>query len=214
MKSELNLEPNQTIVFIGDSITDAGRCDNAYKPLGYGYVHFVSNWLLAKYPEFGLNIINTGIGGNSIRDLNQRWKRDCLDYKPDILSVMIGINDVWRQHANRLDEAVLHEEYELTYKQLLSQVKGKNDCQLVLMEPFMFCDDTENPAYNTLKEYIHTVNNIVNHFDAVLVPLQKLIDKKIKQVPPKKWSDDMVHPYLWAHAWIAQRWLEATNLLA
>jgi acyl-CoA thioesterase-1 len=214
MKSELNLKPNQTIVFIGDSITDAGRIDYAYKPLGYGYVHFVANFLLAKYPEFGLNITNTGIGGNTIRDLNNRWKKDCLDYKPDILSVMIGINDVCRQHANRLDEAVLHDEYELTYKQLLSQVKEKNDCQLVLAEPFLFCDDTENAVYVTLQEYIRTVNNLANEFDAVLVPLQKLIDKKIKQVPPEKWSDDMVHPYLWAHSWIAQCWLEATNLLA
>jgi acyl-CoA thioesterase-1 len=214
MLETISLKPDQTIVFIGDSITDAGRSDYAYKPLGYGYVHFVANWLLAKYPEFGLKIINTGIGGNTIRNLNRRWKRDCLDYKPDILSVMIGINDVWRQHTNRLDEAVLHEEYELTYKQLLSQVREKKDCQLVLMEPFMFCNDTENAVYVTLQEYIRTVNNFAKEFEAVLVPLQKLIDKKIKQVSPEKWSDDMVHPFMWAHAWIAQRWLECTNLLA
>ena len=212
MKSQLILGPNQTIVFIGDSITDAGRCEAAYKPLGYGYVHFVANWLLAKYPEFNLNSINNGIGGNTIRDLDGRWEKDCLAYKPDILSVLIGINDVWRQYADRLDEAVFLDEYELTYKRLLLQVKEKNDCQLVLMEPFMFCDDQENPMYNSLKEFIDTVDNLAKQFDAVLVPMQELINKKIKQVPPYKWSDDMVHPYLWAHAWIAQCWLEATNL--
>mgnify|MGYP001127662806 CR=1 FL=1 len=204
MKSQLILGPNQMIVFIGDSITNAGRCEAAYKPLGYGYVHFVANWLLAKYPECNLNSINNGIGGNTIRDLDGRWEKDCLAYKPDILSVLIGINDVWRQYADRLDEAVFLDEYELTYKRLLLQVKEKNDCQLVLMEPFMFCDDQENPMYNSLKEFIDTVDNLAKQFDAVLVPMQELINKKIKQVPPYKWSDDMFHPYLWAHAWIAQ----------
>jgi len=212
MKSQLNLGPNQRIVFIGDSITDAGRCEAAYKPLGYGYVHFVANRLLAKYPEFNLNIINNGIGANTIRDLKGRWEKDCLNQKPDILSILIGINDIWRQYIDRLNEAVFLDEYELTYNWLLSQVKEKCDCQLVLIEPFMFCDDAENPEYNSLKEFINTVDNLAEQFDAVLMPLQELINKKIKQVPPYKWSDDMVHPYLWAHAWIAQCWLEATNL--
>ena len=212
MQTKIELKPNSSIVFIGDSITDAGRCKEAYKPLGYGYVHFVANWLLAKYPEFNLNSINNGIGGNTIRDLDGRWEKDCLAYKPDVLSVLIGINDVWRQYTNRLDEAVFLDEYKLTYKRLLSLVKEKSDCQLVLMEPFMFCDDPENPMYDSLTKFVDTLDNLAKQFDAVLVPMQELINKKIKEVPPYKWSDDMVHPYLWAHAWIAQCWLEATNL--
>ena len=212
MQAKIELRPNDTIVFIGDSITDAGRREAAYRPLGYGYVHFVANWLLAKYPEFGLSIINTGIGGNTIRDLSRRWDKDCLGHEPNILSVLIGINDVWRQHTGRLDEAVCLDEYELTYKRLLWQAKEKCDCQLVLMEPFMFCDDAENPMYNSLRGFIRTAEDLANQFDAVLVPLQNSIDKEIRNVPPCRWSDDMVHPYLWAHAWIAQRWLEAANL--
>jgi len=212
MKSRINLQPNQTIVFIGDSITDAGRRERAYRTLGYGYVNFAANWLSAKYPEFDLEIINSGINGNTIRDLSGRWKRDCLDYKPDILSILIGINDIWRQHTNMLDEVVSLDEYKLIYERLLSQVKENNNCQLVLMEPFMFCDDLTNPMFNSLQEFLNTVHNLAEQFDAVLVPLQEAINNKIKQVPHYKWSDDMVHPYLWAHAWIAQRWLEATNL--
>ena len=211
MKQCLNLTYNQTIVFIGDSITDAGRLEKPYRPLGYGYVHFVANWLLAKYPELNLNIINTGVSGNTIRDLKRRWEKDCLNHKPKILSVMIGINDVCRQYNNRPDDAVLHDEYELTYKQLLSQLKENFNCQLVLMEPFLLCDNKENPVYNTLKDYIDTVDDLAKQFDAILVPLQKTIDKKIKTISPNLWSDDMVHPFLWAHAWIAQRWLEATE---
>ena len=76
----------------------------------------------------------------------------------------------------------------------------------------MFCDDKTNPAYKSLQQYIHAIRALAEEFDAVLVPLQELIDEKIKTIPAEKFSDDMVHPYVWAHAWIAQRWLEATKL--
>jgi len=76
----------------------------------------------------------------------------------------------------------------------------------------MFCDDKANPTYKALQQYIHVVGDLAKEFDAILVPLQKLIDKKIKEVLPEKFSDDMVHPYVWAHAWIAQQWFEATKL--
>jgi len=212
MSDRIELKPDQTILFIGDSITDAGRLEAAYRPFGYGYVHFVAYGLLAKYPEYNLSIINTGISGDTIVDLDYRWKKDCLNHKPDILSVLIGINDVFRQYTGRLDEAVLLDEYQLTYKRLLSLVKEKYNCQLILIEPFMFCDDKANPAYKALQQYIHAVRALAEEFDAVLVPLQELIDKKIKKVPPEKFSDDMVHPYVWAHSWIAQQWFEATKL--
>ena len=212
MQTEIELKPDFSIVFIGDSITDAGRLEAAYRPFGYGYVHFVAYRLLAKYPEYNLGIINTGISDNTIRDLDYRWKRDCLNHKPDILSVLIGINDVFRQYTGSLNTAVLLDEYQLTYKRLLSLVKEKYNCRLILIEPFMFCDDKTNPAYKSLLQYIHAVRALAAEFDAVPVSLQELIDKKIKQVTPGKFSDDMVHPYVWAHAWIAQQWFEATKL--
>ena len=212
MKDKIELKANDTIVFIGNSITDAGRLLRQYKSYGYGYVHFVANQLLAKYPDFNIDIVNTGISGNTIRDLKSRWEKDCIKYNPDIISILIGINDIWRFHTNRLNEAVLLDEYELTYRQLLTRAREKSDCQLVLMEPFMFCDDTDNPIYRDLQNYIASVRELAEQFDAVLVPLQKSINEMIRRVPPGKWSDDMVHPYVWAHCWIAQRWLEATGL--
>ncbi len=208
----IELKPNDTIVFIGDSITDADRLERAYKPFGNGYVHFAANYLLAKYPEYNLRIINTGISGNTVRDLNKRWQKDCLNHKPDVLSILIGINDLCRQYENRMNEAVFIKEYELTYERLLSMVKEKYNCQLVLMEPFLFCEDKTNPVYETLQEYIHAVHTLAEKFSAVLVRLKDSIDKKIKTVPQERWSDDMIHPYQWAHFWIAQRWLDATKL--
>ena len=214
MNPKIHLKPGQTIVFTGDSITDMGRCQPAYRPLGLGYVYFVGNLLLAKYPHLELNIINTGISGNTVRDLKNRWEKDCLNYKPDILSVLIGINDLWRQYEEpeRMPAAVYPDEYELTYRQLLSQTKQKCNSRLVLIEPFMFCNDIENKIFQDLRIYIQIVHHLAKEFDAVLVPLQARIDEQIKQVTPEKWSQDSVHPYNWVHAWIAQRWLEATGL--
>jgi len=214
MQTKIELKPNQTILFTGDSITDMGRLEPAYRPFGCGYVHFVANLLLAKYPQRNLNIVNTGISGNTIRDLQARWQKDCIKYKPDILSVLIGVNDLWRQHAEPeyLPYAVYPDEYELTYRLLLSQAKEQCNCQLVLMEPFMFCGDKENQMFKGLRTYIKIVHKLAKEFDAVIVPLQSRIDEQMKQVTPDKWSADMVHPCVWAHAWIAQQWLEATGL--
>jgi len=214
MQHIIELKPNQTILFIGDSITDAGRLEPAYRPFGYGYVHFVANMLLATYPHFDLNIVNMGINGNTVRSLKARWEKDCIKYHPDILSVLIGVNDMWRQHMEpaRLPEAVYPGEYELTYRQLLSRTTQQTNCQLVLMEPFMFCVDPGNKMFRDLQAYVHIVRGLAEEFDAVLVPLQAQVDEQVRQVPPEKWAADSVHPCVWAHAWIAQRWLEATGL--
>ena len=114
MQTKIELKPNSSIVFIGDSITDAGRLEAAHKPFGYGYVHFVAYRLLAKYPEYNINIISTGISGDTILDLKGRWEKNCLKHNPDILSVLIGINDVFRQYTGRLEDAVLLNEYQQT----------------------------------------------------------------------------------------------------
>jgi hypothetical protein len=256
MQNKIELKPNQMILFIGDSITDAERSLRAYKPFGFGYVHFVANFLLAKYPAYNLNIINRGISGDSVRDLKTRWQRDCLDHKPDILSILIGVNDVWRRfEEGNLSRAVFIDEYEATYRQLLNEVKclnchsdrsdakrraaeesiktdsstplrcARNDVlnrpevrqkcnsQIVICEPFMFCDDFTNPIFAELRRYVEVVRKIVADYDAVLVPFQTAIDEQIKSVPPQKWSLDSVHPELWAHSWLARQWLTATGFL-
>jgi lysophospholipase L1-like esterase len=214
MENKLDLKPGQTILFIGDSITDADRNRQCYKPFGFGYVHFVANFLLAKYPTYNLKIINRGISGNTIRDLKNRWQRDCSDHKPDILSILIGVNDVWRQFASEaeLPHAVFAEEYEKTYRQLINDTKEKCNSRLVICEPFMFCDDFSNPMFSQLRHYVQIVRKIAADFNAVLVPLQTAIDELIEEVPSQKWADDMVHPHIWTHAWIAQQWLNTTCL--
>jgi acyl-CoA thioesterase I len=216
MSQSLELKSGRTILFIGDSITDAGRGQRAYRPFGFGYVHFIAYDLLARFPGLNLNIINTGISGDTILDLQRRWKADCLAHKPDILSVLIGINDVWSRYSDIWPGAESVEDdvsyFESTYRSLLSQAREKCNCQIILMHPFMFCQDLENRVFAALGKYIEVVEKMTQEFSAVLVPLQTLINKEIAQISPERWSEDSVHPYTWSHAWISQRWFEATGL--
>ncbi len=94
----------------------------------------------------------------------------------------------------------------------LSQVKKDCNSRLVICEPFMFCNDFNDPVFAELRRFVEAVRKIADDFDAVLVPLQKLIDEQIKQVPPQKWSADSVHPEIWAHAFLARQWLKSTGL--
>ena len=214
MQQMVHLKANDTILFVGDSITAADRHRQAYSPLGFGYVHFAGNLLLARYPTLDLRIVNTGISGDTVIDLKDRWQRDCIAHRPDVLSVMVGINDVWQRtmEPGAAERAASPAQFEVTYGQLLARAKEQHPCQLVLMEPFLFCRDRENEVFRTLVPYLEVVRTLATKHGAVIVPLQREIDRQLVGIPPEKWSQDAVHPYLWAHAWIAQRWLEATGL--
>ena len=214
MADRIELEQNQTILFTGDSITDAGRRQVGVDPLGEGYVSVVAGVINTKYPHLNLKIINTGISGDTTRSLKFRWNKDCLLHRPDILSLMIGINDLWYCHAEpqlRI-KGVPTDEYEDNCRCMLENAQTQCDCQIIIAEPFMFCNDPQDPMFADLRNYITIVHRLAAEFDAVLVPLQKLIDAEITNIPPEKWADDMVHPHPWAHEWIAQKWLKAAQL--
>jgi len=214
MPQTIRLNRDDTIVFIGDSITAADRHRQAYSPLGFGYVNFAGNLLLARNPALNLKIVNTGISGDTVVDLKDRWQRDCIAHRPKVLSVLVGINDVWRRtmEPDMAERAASPADFEITCDQLLAQAKGECRCQLVLMEPFLFCRDRENEVFRALVPYLEAVRELAKKHEAVIVPLQREIDRQIVDTPPEKWSQDTVHPCLWVHAWIAQQWLNATGL--
>ena len=183
-------------------------------PLGQGYVHFAANFLMARYPELNLTVKNRGISGDTTREMRARWRQDCIDLKPDILSIMIGINDLWRNFKPVLEEGrtfVPPDEYEQNLRWMLSEAARQCGCRLILMEPFYFCGDSADPMYRDLQAYLSVVRKLTADFDAVLVPLQQAYEKVKDSVPETRWSADHVHPYSWAHAWIARNWLTAVD---
>ena len=211
MHKRIDFQPEQMLLFIGDSITDCRRREPDHAPLGCGYVRFTANALQATYPDLNLTIENRGIGGDSTRALKWRWKRDCMALKPDIVSIMIGINDLWRKYGDCSQVRRMHvppDEYETNYRQILTRLRDECSSQVILMEPYMFCDDPANPMLADLNDYINVVHTLTGEFNTALVPLHTNYMKLNNKPPAEQWADDTVHPTAWGHEWIAKQWLD------
>ena len=129
MSKKFSIPDNSTILFQGDSITDSDRKNGHNESLGDGYAMMTVAWLSALYPEYHMKFINRGISGNRIRDLKNRWKKDCLDLKPNLVSILVGVNDInWK--------ATSIESFRADYTSILEQTQQLK-CQIVLLEPFL-----------------------------------------------------------------------------
>ncbi len=199
----LLFKAKQTIEFIGDSISDCGRREPAFNPLGDGYVHLIHDLLQAGYPELKLNVINKGISGNTILDLKSRWRSDVLEISPDWLFIFIGVNDVWRYFEGDRDEAVSLPEFTNTYKQLLRGARTVPRMEIRLIAPYLAEQNEENPFRKKLSEYQSAVDTIGEEFDLPVVHLQPAFDWAMLSKPTKYWTADRVHPTREGHMLIA-----------
>ena len=205
--SDFELQSGDKMLFIGDSITDAGRRADA-PPFGRGYVSMTVNMILAKYPERKIEFVNRGIGGNVVLDLESRWQTDAIDEKPTWLSVMIGINDVHRCYRGA-DEQPDPETYARVYDAILTDMAEKVGPKMVLMEPFYLCSNPEHDINKMLAPYFDTVHRLAEKFGAILVPVHQAFQKALAVRYDRLWSDDNVHPFPEGHAFIALEWLKA-----
>lgn len=197
----------QRVLFIGDSITDAGRREDP-DGMGAGYVFFIANWVTARYPDLKVEFMNRGIGGNTVPDLEARWDSDCLELRPDCVSIMVGINDAAQQA--RGVEGMTLDVYESGYRRLLDRVRGETAVRLVLMEPFLIGGRTNGQDWRPLvNQRIEVVHRLAGEYDAVLVAIDAAFAKACEHRPPESWAPDAVHPFPAGHALIAQQWLVA-----
>ncbi len=201
-------QQHQKIVFIGDSITDAGRRD-AGALYGTGYVNQVRSLLLARYPGLGLRFINHGVSGNTSRHLADRWDRDVIAEHPDWLSLMIGINDVWRMFGLYPHEAVPLPEYESLLRNLLDRTRAATGAGLILMEPYMIEPDRRVLMRRQMDLYGEVVRQLAAEYGAVLVRTQAAFDVVLAHTTPEDWANDQIHPNTAGHAVIALAWLQA-----
>ena len=208
--SDLVFQQGQRLVFIGDSITDAGRRKEA-APYGNGYVHLARAFLVARYPGLGLDIVNQGIGGNTIRDLERRWEEDVIALQPDWLSIKIGINDVWRQVQQQPQQAVLLDEYTSTYDRLLRRTREATPARLILMEPYVIEQDRADLFRATIDSYLPVVHRLAREYDAILIRTQQAFDEALAAQPATFWANDRVHPFTPGHAVIARAFLRGVG---
>jgi lysophospholipase L1-like esterase len=203
---------NQTLLFIGDSITDCGRdrpVGKRWNSLGEGYVSFVDSMLGAAMPETPVRVLNTGISGNRVTDLEARWKSDVLDLEPNWLSLMIGINDVWRQFdAESGAEQVGPEQYELVYRSVLAKTRPQLD-GLVLMTPYFLETNREDPMRVKMDAYGAITKKLAADFDAISVDTQAAFDHYLAHQPTQSLCADRVHPNGVGHMILARAFLSA-----
>jgi lysophospholipase L1-like esterase len=210
----LKLQPNDKLVMIGDSITDCGRAkpvgEGRGDALGKGYVALVDAMLGAVYPSLQLRVVNMGLSGNTVRNLKERWETDVLDLKPDWLSIMIGINDVWRQFdmPTMPERHVYIDEYESTLRELVERTKPSLK-GLVLMTPFYIEPNKEDPMRAAMDRYGKVVEKIASETGALFVDTQRAFDQVMEHYYPATLAWDRVHPSLTGHMVIARAFLDA-----
>jgi lysophospholipase L1-like esterase len=199
------------LLFIGDSITDCGRRE-CTEQIGDGYVRLLRDLLCVREPETAPNVINRGISGNKIPDLQKRWRRDVLDERPDVLSIFIGINDVWHGLVDGRSGCAIND-YVAGYRDVLNQTRDVLPrCILILCEPSVLWLDTPPDANDHLDPYIAAVRQLATEFDAhCVVPLHDAFARARDARPELAWTTDGVHPTSAGHMLIAQTWLHSVR---
>jgi lysophospholipase L1-like esterase len=217
--SGISLKQNSVILFQGDSITDCGRnreatvC-NTFDMLGPGYALFAATQVMKRHAALQPKIYNRGISGNKVFQLRDRWETEALAFMPDVLSILIGVNDFWHTLSSGYKGTV--EVYDRDLRDLLKYTKEKLPAvQLVLCEPFAIRGGSaidEPRWFPAFDGYRAALKRIAEDFGATFVPFQSAFDAAVKLAPARYWSADGVHPDLPGRQLMAEVWLEATGL--
>jgi lysophospholipase L1-like esterase len=210
-------QKGNTVLFQGDSITDAGRekekeLPNNSRSFGSGYAFLAASALMNDLAELNLTLYNRGISGNKVFQLADRWQKDCLNLKPDVLSILIGVNDYWHKRNGNYDGTV--DVYENDYRALLQRTKNElPDLKLVICQPFYVLNTSavDETWVEPMKEYQAAAKKIAKEFNAIWVPFQEVFDEAIKYAPATYWTGDGVHPSMAGAQLMAEAWLRAVE---
>ena len=211
MRSEF-IPEDGVVLFIGDSITDSGRDRDDPASLGGGYASMAAGRYAAERPTSQVRFVNRGISGNRAVDLRARWAADCLAVAADVVSVLVGINEVWRRFDR--DDPTPHAVYEDHYRTILGQAADQG-ATLVLIEPFLIPVREDQLAYRAdLDGKLAVVRGLAADFGANLVPADSLMLQAAAAGGPRKWTDDGIHLTTAGHALLAHAWLTAVGATA
>ena len=205
--SDFWVESGETMLFIGDSITDCGR-RGAEAPLGSGYVSLFAELTTARYPDRAIHYINKGISGNKVSDLVERWRDDVLFHEPDRLSIKIGINDL-HSYLRGVESAVSPELFAELYDRVLAVTQQELGCPVVLLTPFYISRDRSGQTLRSqvlkvLPRYIETVEALSEKYGTRLVRLQEVFGRQLEYREADMFCPEPVHPNRAGHMVIAE----------
>jgi len=202
------------ILFQGDSITDAGRSREAsgtIETLGRGYPKYSAELIAAAFPQIEFEFINKGISGNKAEDLRRRWQEDAIDIQPDIISILIGVNDTW--HRATKGDWMPHEYFEICYRDILTQIKEKTNAKIIILEQFLLETGDKSHFHVDLDPKIQVTRKLAREFADAFIPLDGLFAQACIGEEPAKWAADGVHPTPDGAQFIAGHYLEAVKKL-
>lgn len=205
-------EKGDKLVFIGDSITADG-CAQDPEGIGLGYVRIIHDFIKARYPELGIQIINKGIGGDRVTDLHLRWKKDVILEKPDWISISIGINDVWHQFTDTNSIKISPGHFEMIYRELLLSLKEKTDAKIIMMEPSIIGEDIHSNENLLLKKYVEITRRLSSDFNTLLIPIHHVFQSYLIKNPHIKLTTDGVHMNSTGRMLMALTWLENLGII-
>lgn len=214
-RAEPGSMPVLRCLFQGDSITDGnrGRSEDPNHIMGHGYAFSVASRIGADFPEAGHRFFNRGISGNTVADLAGRWQQDTLDLKPNLLSILVGINDAYAVVTGR-SNATDSSHFENTYRDLLDQALRQDpNMLLVLALPFVFPVGDRKQQWANWEEQTKMRADIVRKLaeerNAVLVDYPAVFEKATKRAPAAYWIWDGIHPTVPGHELMARTWIKA-----
>ncbi len=200
------------ILFQGDSVTDAGRSREDLADLGTGYPLYAAAQLRERHPDREWTFINRGVSGNRTGDLLARWQEDCLDLKPDLVSILIGINDTWR--AFDADDPTMTERFKDNYRRVLEETRRRTHAKILLLEPFVLHDTPDKDAWRAdLDPKIQAVRRLAREYADGYVPLDGLFAAACVEKGPLHWTADGVHPVQAGAKLIADAYVQAVERL-
>lgn len=206
------LQKGQRLLMIGDSVTDAGRARPIGEKagLGNGYPALVKALLDSAYPELAIRVTNTGVSGNTVRDLKKRWREDVIDLRPDWVSIMIGINDVWRQFDSPeiTESHVYLAEYADTLDALVLSTEPLVS-GIVLMTPYFMEPLKDDAMRAAMDKYGAAVKRIADTYGTLFVDTQAIFDGLLGHMHSANIAWDRVHPNLAGHMALARGLLGA-----
>ena len=199
------------ILFQGDSITDADRRDEYICGMGRGYPGYVAARLGLEQPDV-YQFVNRGISGNRIVDVYARFKQDIINLKPDVISFLIGVNDAWHEIGSQ--NGVATDKFKKIYKMMIDEIQeALPGVKIILMEPFVLegtaTKDNIDLFVKDVSEKALAVRQIAEEYKLPFIALQSDLDELTKKAPNDHWLLDGVHPTIYFHQYIADKWIEA-----
>jgi len=205
---------SETLLMTGDSITDCGRsaagesARNSVDGMGAGYPAIVKAYLNAFFPELALRIVNKGIGGNRTPDILGRMENDHLSLKPDVVTILIGVNDVWRHFDRPQEKQVDHADYEANLGRILEELKTSAR-KIFVLAPFLIKKDDGDAMYKMVQEYRGIAKKAAQAAGAEIIDLQEVFDGLLEKAEASLYSADTVHPTICGHMVIADELIKA-----